>query len=1023
MAEDRTSAGSISLDLEVNTSGLDKLEEAAKEGGEKAGKALEEGLSKGAEKAGDALADGLSEGAEKGADSAEDAVEKGSERIKKTSGKTSEKIKKDAENAGSGAKAAFSNAAGSITSILSKIAKAAAGAFAIKKLVNFGKEAIELGSDLAEVDNVVGVTFGDMSGKVDGFAKSAMKSFGLSETMAKRYVGTFGAMSKAFGFNTDQAYEMSTALTGLAGDVASFYNISQDEAYTKLKSVFTGETESLKDLGVVMTQTALDAYAMANGFGKTTKEMTEMEKVALRYQFVQNQLSAASHDFSNTQNSWANQVRVLKLQFDSLKATIGQGLINVFLPVVRGINYVLGKLTTLANAFKSFTELITGNKSSGSGGGGALAEGMGELPEATVPAADGLEGVSDAADDAADASTAAGKAAKKAAKDMRSLAGFDQITKLNEATDTGDDDLGGSSPSSKGAGKSGGLGAGGALGSAVDYGSLAKGDTVMDKLGDKFKGLIDRAKELADLFKKGFKIGFGDSQKKIDSIKAGLENIGRRLKEIFTDPEVVAAANRMFDSFAYNAGRVAGSMASIGLSIANNLVSGISQYLDGSSDYIKDRLVGIFDSSAVLADLVGDVAQALATIYDVLNGENATGCTAALIGIFSDGFLGITDLALRFGTDIISLITGPFVENAELIRTTIDNTLGPIRTILETIWQSVKETVDKAIEVYNEHVHPMFESLRDGVTEIVETFLNGYNEYMVPVLEGLAAKFKEVWEEHVQPALNGFLELFGKVADFVKAVWEKILQPLVNWIADKIWPVVAPIVKKIGESALDTLATISDVVTDVTKILGDLIAFVTDIINGDWSAAWQDAQNLFGDAWDAMVDLVGGPVNTILGFFQDLLNGVSDMVNGVADAINSLSFEVPSDIPFVGGMGIDFDIPHWNPPSLPHLAQGGFVKPNTPQLAMIGDNRTQGEIVAPEGKLEEMAVAAARAAIAEAGGGVSRAELESIINNAVMRIIAALAQVGFYIDGQLLARMVKKGLSELDYRYNPVDIT
>lgn len=105
-------------------------------------------------------------------------------------------------------------------------------------------------------------------------------------------------MAKAFGFSEKQAYDMGTTLTGLAGDVASFYNLSQDEAYTKLKSVFTGETESLKDLGVVMTQTALDSYAMANGFGKTTSAMTEAEKVALRYQFVQDQLSAAQGDFA-----------------------------------------------------------------------------------------------------------------------------------------------------------------------------------------------------------------------------------------------------------------------------------------------------------------------------------------------------------------------------------------------------------------------------------------------------------------------------------------------------------------------------------------------------------------------------------------------------------------------------------------------------------------------------------------------------------------------------------------------------
>ena len=158
-----------------------------------------------------------------------------------------------------------------------------AGLFAAKKLIDFGKQCIELGSDLSEVQNVVDVTFSTMSSKVDEFAKSAVKSFGLSETMAKQYAGTFGAMAKAFGFSERRAYDMSTALTGLAGDVASFYNLNQDEAYTKLKSVFTGETESLKDLGVVMTQTALDSYAMANGFGKTTSAMTEQEKVALRY--------------------------------------------------------------------------------------------------------------------------------------------------------------------------------------------------------------------------------------------------------------------------------------------------------------------------------------------------------------------------------------------------------------------------------------------------------------------------------------------------------------------------------------------------------------------------------------------------------------------------------------------------------------------------------------------------------------------------------------------------------------------
>lgn len=256
----------------------------------------------------------------------------------------------------------FNRQMAGIQNLAKKAGAALAGAFAVKKLVDFGSQCIKLGSDLQEVQNVVDVTFPQMNKQIDNFAKNAAASFGLSETMAKKFTGTFGAMAKAFGFSEQAAYEMSTTLTGLAGDVASFYNLSQDEAYTKLKSVFTGETESLKDLGVVMTQAALDQYALANGYGKTTQAMSEAEKVALRYQFVTDQLSLASGDFIRTSDGWANQVRVLKLQFDSLKATIGQGLINVLTPVIKVINTIIGKLMSLANAFKSFTELITGKK-------------------------------------------------------------------------------------------------------------------------------------------------------------------------------------------------------------------------------------------------------------------------------------------------------------------------------------------------------------------------------------------------------------------------------------------------------------------------------------------------------------------------------------------------------------------------------------------------------------------------------------------------------------------------------------
>lgn len=133
-----------------------------------------------------------------------------------------------------------------IKNSFSKIKGAIAGALGVTALVSFGKSCIQLGSDLQEVQNVVDVTFGNMSSKVDAFAKDAIEQFGLSELATKKYMGTYGAMAKSFGFDNSTVYEMSEAITGLTADVASFYNMSQNEAYTKMKSIFTGETESLK---------------------------------------------------------------------------------------------------------------------------------------------------------------------------------------------------------------------------------------------------------------------------------------------------------------------------------------------------------------------------------------------------------------------------------------------------------------------------------------------------------------------------------------------------------------------------------------------------------------------------------------------------------------------------------------------------------------------------------------------------------------------------------------------------------
>lgn len=293
-----------------------------------------------------------------------------------------------------------------------KIGKILAAAFAVKAIAQFGKECMDLGSDLTEVQNVVETTFGAESvAKINKFAREAITNLGLSETAAKQAVGTFGAMATAFGFTDDEAYNMSTSLTELASGISSFYNMSSDEAMGKLKSVFTGETESLKSLGVVMSQTALDAFAMEQGFGKTTKEMSEQEKVALRYKFVMKQLEKANGDFAKTSGtSWANQTRIFSQQLNAFKASVGQGLINALMPVIKVINQMMAKLMEMGQLFKKFTADLFGDASGGENMGGALTE-AGEGAEST---ADGLEG-----------------AATSAIKLKKALAGFDELNVLS----------------------------------------------------------------------------------------------------------------------------------------------------------------------------------------------------------------------------------------------------------------------------------------------------------------------------------------------------------------------------------------------------------------------------------------------------------------------------------------------------------------------------------------------------------------------------------------------------------------
>lgn len=247
------------------------------------------------------------------------ALDEFEKEAKKTGGEFEETV----EDTMGGAESTVSTAA-------TKIAKAIGSAFVVKQVIEFGKAAIGVASDLNEVQNVVDTTFGtDGAVKVNEWARNAAEAFGESELQAKQFTSTLGAMFKSMGVGQADMEEMSMSLAGLAGDMASFYNLDPTEAFEKLRSGISGETEPLKQLGINMSVVNLEAFAMAEGITKSYQEMTQAEQATLRYQYIMSATADAQGDFADTSDSLANQQRILQLEIQTLAAEIGQDLMPI----------------------------------------------------------------------------------------------------------------------------------------------------------------------------------------------------------------------------------------------------------------------------------------------------------------------------------------------------------------------------------------------------------------------------------------------------------------------------------------------------------------------------------------------------------------------------------------------------------------------------------------------------------------------------------------------------------------------
>lgn len=891
---------------------------------------------------------------------------------------------------------ASNKAAKQATTIFSGLGKKIAAGLSIAAVTKFTKDCIEVGSNVTEVQNVVDTAFKDLSWQADQWASNAMTNFGLSELSAKKYMGVFGQMSNAMGITGKAALDMAENVTGLTGDVASFYNLSTDEAYTKLKSIWTGETETLKDLGVVMTQTNLDQYALNNGFGKTTAKMTEQEKVMLRFQYVTSALSNATGDFAKTQDSWANQTRILSLRFEQLKASLGKGFIALFTPILRGFNSLLAGLQKVADGFANFVQMLTGADVSTS---------MGSISS-------DIAGIGDDASSAADNVGDIGSAAKKTAKDIeRSLAGFDQINKLTEPTDDSSD----SSSSTIG---------------SVDLvpdvsGSTSNVSSAISDMADKVKKALEPLKAIS-----------------FDNLITSLDNL-KKAAQPLTDKLFAGLEWAYYNIFVPLAKWTIEDLLPAFLDV----LAGCLDVLNSALDALKPLWMWAWDNflepvaswtGGVIVDVLKGLASALEDISDwIKDNQGPFDAIVVTIGAFAAAWKAV-DLAefLMNAGGVVGIINklkkaieactiAKLKDKIETIQLCAMYAKDFVKSVGQTIaklsssavaW--VSDTAVKVADTTATVAHTAATWLATAATTAFGVAMTVLTSPITLVIAALVAlgvgiyelvKHWDVVKEAAGICWDWIVGKWNSAGEWFAGVWENIRSAFFsfdNWLQNIFNIDFSDSFGFIGDIMNAYLQNVSNIFGDVKQIFGGLIDFIAGVFSGDWSRAWNGIVDAFGGIFSLIADIAKGPINMVIGLINGMLDGLESGINWIVRKINGLSFDVPDWVPVIGGDHFGFDLPEVGFGSIPYLAEGGYVKPNTPQLAMIGDNKHQGEVVAPEDKLLEMAQKAADMA----SSAELLAEAISILKQ-ILRILETL-DLDIQLDGKSLKKYVVDKINE-----------
>lgn len=761
---------------------------------------------------------------------------------------------------------------------------------------------IEWASDLVEVANVVSTSFGDLEGEINKFASSSIRGFGVSEVSAKSFSGTMGAMLKSSGLATEEALLMSKTLTGLAGDLASFYNLDTDVAMEKLRSGMAGMVTPLRQLGINMTIANLESFAMASGITKSWQAMSQSEQMILRYAFLLKNTGDMQGDFAKTQGTWANQTRILKDNFQSLFAIFGKGFIVGILPIVKGLNVILVQLQKVGNAFVKLMEKITGKtfEEVNAIGGAVLPESM--FTETT----DGFE----------DVQSASKKTTDKIKKDMKSLAGFDSIIKLNEPSDSSTSGLGGL----------GGAGGGASFGLS-DFGiDQSYVDTVMAEM-DKWKNqeitfdvtlVLKKAKQLVTDALRYFGIeplnldfnlkfigekAWNSVMNVVDTVKnLGLLTLTIAV-QLWNDVDAVGVIETVLGTFekATKAIKTIVDALTPGLiSFYNTALAPIVTWLGGAFKQIVVWLGEQFDkistwfvaNKPLITEFLTNIGETIAWIW----------------GILEPILSSLLKEVLRIGGIVMDWV----LEVLTFVMKTFNNLIDFIKAVFSGDLEGAFEIVGVIFEDAKQFIHDTFEKVK-GIFDSVGNFLKDVFANNVDRSIELVKGFIKGFADNVGLNVDGILKFLDGLGAFLKD----------NFAMS--WKVAMGTISAILEGFKGTAG---DILDGIKKVFGGLVDFITGAFSSDWKKAFEGLKNILEGVWKGLGSILTAPLKVVVKAW----NSVANKLKG---------FTIPEWVP--GGLGgKEFKLPTIPEPTY-QFADGGIITGRT--WAEIGEKGT--EVVFP----------------------------------------------------------------------------